>query len=172
MYSPRVSLNVGSGTSPLDRPVHIFVDAAGKDAHLGAVLFCDGAWMWTHMDPPAVALDSFLNSRKNQIMGLELLAVSLGLSTFSSWIKGRRVVVHCDNTGAEVCTLSCVAPGFIAVAASQASVRRGSSRTWDHAQLVHAQWLHAAALGVHLHIKRVGTTDNIADLPSRKVRSL
>ena len=40
---------------------------------------------------------------------------------------------------------------------------------WDHAQLVHAQWLHAAREKVTLFIKRVGSKDNIADLPSRKV---
>ena len=51
-------------------------------------------------------------------------------------------------------------------------MRRGSARTWDHAQLVHAQWLHAAVLGMNIYIKRVDTNDNIADLPSRKVRWL
>ena len=34
-------------------------------------------------------------------MGLELLAVSLGLSTFKKMLQGKRVVVHCDNKGAE-----------------------------------------------------------------------
>ena len=52
----------------------------------------------------------------------------------------------------------------------QESIRRGSLRSWDHAQLVHAQWLHAAGLGIHMHIKRVATDVNIADLPSRKDR--
>ena len=40
----------------------------------------------------------------------------------------------------------------------------------DHAQLVHEQWLHVAITGMQLFIKRVATDDNIADLPSRRVR--
>ena len=55
---------------PGDDPVvHLFTDAAGKDAHLGAVLCCDGCWSWAHMDPPARVLQSFFNRRDNQIMG-------------------------------------------------------------------------------------------------------
>ena len=49
----------------------------------------------------------------------------------------------------------------------QVSVRRGSARSRDHAQLVHSQWLHAAKMGVNLWIQRVATEENIADLPSR-----
>ena len=37
----------------------------------------------------------------------------------------------------------------------------------DHAQLVHAQWTHIAEQGLSVHVLRVGTDDNIADLPSR-----
>ena len=36
-----------------------------------------------------------------------------------------------------------------------------------HAQLVHAQWTHAAEHGMSLWVERVSTDDNIADLPSR-----
>ena len=35
-------------------------------------------------------------------MGLELLAISLGMSTFERFLDGRDVIVHCDNSGAEV----------------------------------------------------------------------
>ena len=64
----------------------------------------------------------------------------------------RRVVIHSDNTG------------------SEAACKKGTARSWDHAQLVHAQWLHAAILGINMHVIRVATDDNIADLPSRKVK--
>ena len=47
------------------------------------------------------------------------------------------------------------------------SVRRGTARSWDHAQLVHAQWLQLALMGSQVHVLRVATDDNIADLPSR-----
>ena len=39
----------------------------------------------------------------------------------------------------------------------------------DHAQLVHKQWTHVAEQGLNVYIVRVGTHDNIADLPSRRV---
>ena len=42
----------------------------------------------------------------------------------------------------------------------------------DHAQLVHKQWTHVAEQGLNLYIVRVGTHDNIADLPSREVRCM
>ena len=35
-------------------------------------------------------------------MGLELLAISLGLETFKELLSGRRVVIHSDNSGSEV----------------------------------------------------------------------
>ena len=44
--------------------------------------------------------------------------------------------------------------------------------SWDHAQLVHEQWLLAAMSSMQLFIVRVGTHDNIADLPSREARRL
>ena len=83
-------------------------------------------------------------------MGLELLAISLGLCTFGEWLKGRSVVIHSDNTGSEV------------------TMRRGTARSLDHAQLVHSQWHHVARLGAGVYVKRVATDDNIADLPSRE----
>jgi hypothetical protein len=98
---------------------------------------------------------------------LELLGVSMGLSTFEEQLKGRRVVIHCDNKGAEACLsvphCICCFACFI-----QESIRRGSSRSWDHAQLVHEQWLHAAVISTNLFVKRVDTRVNIADLPSRR----
>ena len=152
-------------------PLHVFADAAGKDAHLGAVLFCDGVWRWSHCDPPPQILQCFQRRRDKQIMGLELLAISFAISTFEPWIRGRRVVVHCDNKGAEVRPISLFPITASCACHPKASVRRGAARTWDHAQLVHAQWWHCALIGVHLHIKRVSTSDNIADLPSRRVCS-
>ena len=50
----------------------------------------------------------------------------------------------------------------------QVSVRRGMSRQWDHAQLVHEQWSFLAVNAIDVHVVRVGTEDNIADIPSRE----
>ena len=131
------------------KTVHLFCDASGRPAHLGAVLFVDNKCCFTHLKPPASLLECFRRRGDNQIMGLELLSISLGLCTFSDLIRGRNIVVHSDNTGAE------------------AAIRRGSAVSLDHAQLVHTQWTHAALQGLSLHLVRVGTHDNIADLPSR-----
>ena len=51
----------------------------------------------------------------------------------------------------------------------QVAMRRGTARSFDHAQLVHAQWLHIIRLNIQIFVKRVRSKDNIADLPSRKV---
>ena len=84
------------------KTVHLFCDAAGTPPHLGAVLFCDGRVRWTHMEVPQETLEFFRVRRDQQIMGLELLAISLGLATFKQFLAGRNVVVHSDNTGSEV----------------------------------------------------------------------
>ena len=82
--------------------VHLFCDASGNPAHLGAVLFVDGDVLWTHMGVETQVLQTFRQRADNQIMGLELMAISLGLCTFEFWLRGRRVVIHSDNTGSEV----------------------------------------------------------------------
>lgn len=85
-----------------ESPVHLFCDASSNPAHLGAVIFYGGAWMWTHMAVPKSLLDCFQHRNDGQIMGLELLAVSLGLCSFVGMLRGRKVIVHCDNRGSEV----------------------------------------------------------------------
>lgn len=135
-----------------DEPaVHLFCDASGHPAHLGAVLFIGDMCYYTDMAPDGKVLDMFRRRRDNQIMGLELLSISLGLCTFERIIRGRNVVVHSDNTG------------------SEAAIRRGTAVALDHAQLVHTQWTHIAEQGLRVHVLRVGTHDNVADLPSRRV---
>ena len=134
---------------PISQPVHLFVDASGSPPYLGAVAFYKGEAWFTHMAPSRKMMEHFRSRGDNQIMGLELLAISLGLSTFEELLEGRKVVIHSDNSGSEV------------------SIRRGTARALDHAQLVHAQWFHIVRLRAEVFVKRVGTHDNIADLPSR-----
>ena len=43
-----------------------------------------------------------LARRDSQIVALEAIAIALGLSTFSEELRGRKVVLYSDNTGAEV----------------------------------------------------------------------
>eukprot|EP00973_Karenia_brevis_P009904 1338770-Karenia_brevis.AAC.1 len=104
------------------------------------------------MIPTADMIGHFRVRQDRQIMGLELLAISMALSTFAPWLVHKRIVLHSDNSGAEV------------------SFRRGTARKYDHTQLVHQQWLKVTQLGAAVYVKRVATQDNLADLPSRGVR--
>ena len=135
-------------------PVHLFADARGSPPRLAAVVLVDGRSCYTDWAPPSELLEFFRNRSDNQIMGLELLAIALGLSTFSALIRGRRVCVWSDNAG------------------SEAATRKGSAREWDHACIVHCIWKKAVVLRCALFIQRVPTDENIADLPSREEYAL
>ena len=150
-------------------PAHLFCDARGHPAHLGAVLFIDDRCCFTQYEPPANLVDMFKRRRDNQIMGLELLSISLGLCTFEDLLRGRNVIVHSDNTGSEVSPSPHVFRAGVGIPPMlQAAIRRGTAISMDHAQLVHSQWTQAAEQGLNLYVLRVGTHDNIADLPSRE----
>ena len=82
--------------------VHLLCDASGSPPQLGAVLFTDGVCYWTQCLAEPDTMKYFASRSDQQIMGLELLAISLGLCTFEHLLRGRNVVVHCDNTGSEV----------------------------------------------------------------------
>ena len=84
------------------QPVNLFCDASGFPAYLGAVVMVDDKCYYTHMAPSSELMGMFRRRRDNQIMGLELLSISLGLCTFENLIRGRNVIVHSDNTGSEV----------------------------------------------------------------------
>ena len=151
-------------------PAHMFCDARGHPAHVAAVLYIDGGVYWAHMQPAASIIELFRARRDNQIMGLELLSISLGLNSFAQMIAGRNLIIHSDNSGSEVCLRSQHSRISVCSCAYilQVALRRGTARAMDHAQLVHEQWLSLALLGCSVHVKRVGTHDNIADLPSRE----
>ena len=61
------------------RQVHLFCDARGSPPHLAAVLFADGAVWHTNMAVPQCVLDNFEARQDNQIMGLEILSIALGM---------------------------------------------------------------------------------------------
>ena len=156
-------------SAPVGAPIQLFCDASGRPPHMGAVVFVDNRCWWTHSAVEDSVLSRFRARKDNQIMGLELLAISMAFCTFDWLLRGRTVVVHCDNTGSEVRHLcACVSHCFCFL--GQASFRRGTARCWDYAQLVHEQRLQAAIAGMQVFITRVATDDNIADLPSRDTR--
>lgn len=135
---------------PSGQVVHMFCDAAGDPQRVAAILWVDGDVLFSDCPPPLEITQLWQERRDQQIMGLELLSIALGLSVFEKEIAGRKLVIHSDNTGAECCT------------------RRGSARAFDHCSLIHQMWTHIAALGVFAWITRVPTDDNFADLPSRQ----
>ena len=79
------------------------IDARGSRARCAAVLFSAGKCFFTDGEPSPCYMNLLEERRDNQIMSLEIMAIAVGLSTFAEELKGRKVVVYSDNTGAEVC---------------------------------------------------------------------
>ncbi|CAK0899991.1 unnamed protein product, partial [Prorocentrum cordatum] len=109
-----------------------------------AHMFCDARTL----------MRNFKRRRDGQVMGLEVLAVALGLSSFEERLAGRALEVFSDNSGAE------------------RSVARASARDWDHAALVRGIWSLAARMSLSMWVRRVPSKSNISDGPSREVYSL
>ena len=86
---------------PEGADIHIFCDAAGS-GRLGAVLLAGRQVFFVHQQAPKELSQFFMVRSDKQILGLELLAISLALSSFAHLLRGRRVVIHSDNTGSEV----------------------------------------------------------------------
>ena len=99
-------------------------------------------------------MDNFRHRKDSQIMGLEMLAIGLGVSSFAHLISKRRVVIWSDNTGAET------------------AVKSGKAKAFDHTCLAHCLWVQLIKLKTEVFIQRVPTEVNIADLPSREEYSL
>ena len=130
--------------APESPPAYLWVDARGVPPRYAGLLACmlshsvaddclhldrcaavlciDGEHHYTDGPPAAKLMESFQKRCDNQITTLEILAISVGLSTFCDKLSGRKVVIFGDNTGAE------------------ASVRKGASRAWDQCQLIHEIW--------------------------------
>ena len=131
--------------------VHLFADArGGSDPRLAAVLFVDGRAFWSDAPPDQELLEDLAPRRDSQIMALELLAIALGLATFSELLADRRVVIWSDNVGAE------------------GAVRSGRASAWDHSRIIHAMWFLIARTRCSPWFARVPSAENIADLPSRE----
>ena len=105
---------------------------------------------YTDWAPDAEILKIFSKRNDDQIMGLELLGIAVGICTFAEMIRGRSLRVYCDNVGGE------------------RAMAAGSARSVDHNRLVHGMWMMSMRLGLSLWIERVPTKENIADLPSRE----
>jgi len=121
-------------------PARLFVDARSTPPRCAAVLFINGQTLYTDGEPHASVMEWFQQRADGQITALEILAISVGLSTFSEELAGRKVVIYSDNTGAEVRRLTgaCWEPRV--TFPCQGAVKRGSSRTWDTCCIIHEIW--------------------------------
>lgn len=83
-------------------PARLFVDARSTPPRCSAILFINGRTLYCDGKPHDDIMRWFKERADGQITALEILAISLGLSTFCEELAGRKVVVYSDNTGAEV----------------------------------------------------------------------
>ena len=87
---------------PSSPPAHLYVDARGVPPRCAAVLVMDGRTSYTDGRPAQELVQRFVARDDNQIASLEMLAITVGLSTFAPELANRRVVAFSDNTVAEV----------------------------------------------------------------------
>ena len=128
----------------------LLTDARGSPPRVAAVLVMDGQFSYTDWELDSAMLNVFNHREDAQIMGLAVLAIAVGLCTYGQRMKEMPVRVFCDK-----------ARGEHALAA-------GSAKSDAHNVLIHSMWMVAMKLGLGLWVERVGTKDNIADLPSRE----
>ena len=72
----------------------LLTDASGTNKLLGAVLHVEGRWFWTSLKTPEHALNCSVRRRGKQIMGLELLGVACGLSSFEHLLRQRSIALY------------------------------------------------------------------------------
>ena len=66
-----------------------------------SLLICVCRHFYCDMEPPESLMKFFRKRGDKQITSLEILAIALGISTFSDMIANRRLIVFSDNRGAE-----------------------------------------------------------------------
>eukprot|EP00959_Pyramimonas_sp_CCMP1952_P060473 1263509-Pyramimonas_sp.AAC.1 len=133
---------------------HVFCDARSTPPRVAAVLFMGGEVPRAELAPDAELMQSFKCRRDGQIMGFEVLAIALGLSSLDGRLTGRALEVFSDNSGAE------------------RSVARASAKDWGRTALVHGTWPLAARMSLSIWARRVPSKSNISDGPSREVYKL
>ena len=72
----------------------LFADASGQPPCVAAVLVTASGIQFTSMRAPASLLAAFERRRDNQIQGLELLAIALGMCTFAGTAAARLCPLH------------------------------------------------------------------------------
>lgn len=178
--------------APTTETAHLFVDASGEPPYIGAVLAIDGALYYTDGPVPERFMQ-WLHARADaQIMALEIAAIAVGLSSFQHLLRGRKVLVFSDNTGAEarsgcMClpvAMQCVACLRLRPPRGVDQLRRRTMGNWcmrfgprcKYALAcslavpvcVRMHMGQAVACSIHIWILRVPSASNIADPPSRR----
>lgn len=131
-------------------PIVVYTDGNGAGC-IGMVLFQQGAppWVVSSVVPPSVL--ALLESRKQQIALIELIAVVVAFEVFAEALSDRDVLLFVDNSTAE---------GVI-----RNGMARGVAR--DASALASYLWLRCAKLRLNLFVQWVCSEENIADGPSR-----
>ena len=129
--------------------VDLFCDAQGSPPRVGVVCCVRDQILFTSSLIPPEVFKQLVDRRDEQIMALELIAITVGIATFADHLRGRAVRLWCDNAGGEH------------------GLRKGGAKCEDHNLIIHSVWLAAARLGMALWIERVESALNVADLPSR-----
>ena len=70
---------------------------------LAKLLYCEGEWLYTDGMPPEELMQKLQTRNDNQIMSLEVMAISLGLRTFAKELKGRQVFVYAKTSRKCMC---------------------------------------------------------------------
>ena len=76
--------------------------ARGAPARVAAVIVHQDKVAYTDWEPSKDVLQAFSYREDNQIMGLELLAIVIGPTTFSDILQNHNVRVWTDNAGASI----------------------------------------------------------------------
>jgi len=72
---------------------HLYCDARGEPPRVSAVLFDGESVSTCDIEPPAALFKSWARREHNQIMSLEILSSSLGISSLAKKLRDRDVIV-------------------------------------------------------------------------------
>jgi hypothetical protein len=120
-----------------------------KEPGIGGVVFVEGKWPAFFSEVVQSGEMASWQTRKTQIVPIEMLAAVRALQVFDDYIKGTRVIFFIDSEAVE------------------GALVKGYSRREDLCELVGVFWALVRALDCDVYIERIPTDANLADTPSR-----
>ena len=130
--------------------IRIWVDAAGASRHIAMVASYDAQTVSCLCKSPDEWWSILADRGDSQIGNQEMLSICLALESLGSTCEGAVVILFCDNAGV------------------LHSMMRGSSRCVETNQMIGRTWYEAMRKRIGLHLLKVQSKANIADLPSRQ----